>query len=88
MEPWLIDWQAVYWKAMRLENGPVLPEQIRQLTVGELLLVLDDDVKKKRPPSGAIQFRDAGERIAYAKWWAGLSMADRIALQRRKYGYW
>ncbi len=53
------------------------PQEIRALTLPELLLVLDDDLEKPRPPGGA-PVMSHEEVIQRAERWRALSPAQKL----------
>lgn len=61
-EPW--DWYAICRKLTHGELG-LRPWEIERLTEPEILLALDDDFSKRRPPTGATPLQSEEEIAAY-----------------------
>lgn len=64
---------------MNRKNGPMLPADIRALTLPELLIALDDDMEKPRPFGGrGVEMSDQERRIWIA-WRRTMTGEQRLA---------
>lgn len=74
-EPW--DWYGICRKLSHGE-GHFRPWEIERLTEPELLLALDDDTSKRRPPTGSTPFNSHEEILAYVEMWRTMTPEERL----------
>ena len=75
-EPW--DWYAICRKLVHKENG-FKPWEIERLTEPEILLALDDDFSKRRPPTGSTPLNSPEEVLAYIQRRRSMTPAELLA---------
>lgn len=81
----MIPWRHVFWRLMQGKMR-LRPWEIRQMTLPEILLALDDDTSKNhsREAASGTVFKRPAETQAYAKWYRSLTLADRIKMARER----
>lgn len=76
-------WQAwdFYGLCRRLvhaENSRMMPWDINRLTEPEMLLMLDADMTKHRPPTGSTPLQSHEEVLAYVEMWRKMTPEERL----------
>lgn len=52
------------------------------MTLPEMLLALDEDLEKKRPPAGSQPLQSAADKAEYARQWRQMSREERLQQAR------
>jgi hypothetical protein len=72
-----IDWREI---KRRLMHGSMKlrPWEIQRMTFAEIVLALDEDVSKPRPPSGSYDLSAPGAKQAHHEWLRSLNLEERL----------